>query len=141
FDAALSALRHSDFLHVQLMRIETTFLQARCLLAAADMQNADRVRLAAADRCAAKRESERSAWASALATLVRASSARMGGDQKRAPTLLGGAGERLQQCDMGLHAAVARYRLGAVQEAATWMRARGLTNPEAVANLHAPVLR
>ena len=141
------ALERSFLLRVQLVRGDAYFLRARCALAAGGDANG-RARIAEATRAAARLERERMPWTAPLAHLVRACIARARGDDAATERELRAAAARADAADMAMHAAVARYRLGALvggdegralsARAAAWASAEGVRSPERLAAMVAP---
>jgi hypothetical protein len=138
-EAAWHQLTRSDFWHLQLMRIETKYLRARCLIAAAavDKQGGG-ARLAAAERLAAEMKREGVAWADPLASIVRAGVAAARGEKDRSRELAGRARIGFDAAEMKMHAAAAAYVLGGIADASARLRACGVTNPAATAKFLAP---
>jgi hypothetical protein len=90
-------------------------------------------------------------WASALATLLEAAIAGAEGDRARERTRLEQALVQLVAADMGLHAAVARRRLGALLGGSEgqamgartdeWMGQQGIRQPERMSAILLPGAR
>ncbi|MDP2307355.1 MAG: AAA family ATPase [Pseudomonadota bacterium] len=133
-------------LREQVSRVEGAFLRGRCSLAAqASLPRADPRRaelLAIADAEIRALRDEDVAWASALASLLEASRARIAG-RPEAPVSLTLAAERLDAVGMRLHAMAARLR------AAEWaglpsraaraaMEEHGIRDPDRMARLYVP---
>jgi serine/threonine protein kinase/tetratricopeptide (TPR) repeat protein len=98
-------------LRIQSLRIELRFMLARAALGSlAQGSRTDKLRVAAA--AAKALDKEGADWATALAHLVRAGLARAVGEQHDAIDALRLSIPALDGCDMALHAAVARRRLG-----------------------------
>ena len=125
-------MKGSDFLMVQLMRIETLALRARCALAAAREipDRADALRSAAL-RHAADLFKENSAWATSFAHLIRARAT-----QDRAE--FHHSIEGFERAAMPLHAMAARYRAGETELARKWMEDHAVANPARMIDLLAP---
>jgi len=104
--------RRSFIPYVQLLRLESLQLRARCAVAAAAaVAPAERAPLLrAAERDARRVERERMEWATPLATLVRAGVAALRADEAGAAALLDHAARGLDAADLVLHAAAARRR-------------------------------
>jgi hypothetical protein len=101
--------------------------------------------LVAAERLTRKIERERVAWSAPLVPLARAAMAEMRGEREGAVALLDAAIGGFERVEMGLHAAVARRRLGELTGAAAlvgaadrWMADQRIKNPAAIAELLAP---
>ena len=133
-------------LRVQLLRIEASYLRARCALAAASR---DRGRLLAIARDEARRIArEKMRWSDPLASLLRAGIANMEGDTARAEQLLGAAVDGFDRAAMKLYAAAARRRLGIlvggergrelVCRADNWMASQTIKNPPLMTGMLAP---
>src|SRR5205085_11329020 len=107
-------MKRNYLLRVQLIRGEANFFRARCALATLrSLGEGERQgRLAEAARCATRLERERTVWTVPLAHLIRASVAHARGERAEAAAQLAKAIDAAEAADMGLHAAVARYRLG-----------------------------
>jgi len=127
-------------------RIEMRFYRARVALAGAVVGDLAAARAALAE--ARRLDGEDAPWASALARLLRATAAYVGGKTDDARTALASAEAELQRCDMYLYAAAARYRRGSItvgdegrvliETARTTMKAQQIANPARLANLLAP---
>lgn len=152
-EAEWPALVRSRLLAIESLRIEAHYLRARCALAAA--WETDEVAsgpspatdrwLEAALQSAARLEREQPVWARALATLVRASLARLVGDTEGALTLYERAEATLATSEMELMVAATRRRradllpadegAGLRLESERWMTAQGIRCPERMASL------
>ena len=105
-------MKAAFLLELQIVRIEMHFLRARAALAAiAERRQAAPGLLAAAEQAAKAMEKERAAWGIALATLVRAGVAAARGAADAAERYQR-ADQKLSDCGMSVHAAVARLRRG-----------------------------
>jgi serine/threonine protein kinase/tetratricopeptide (TPR) repeat protein len=150
-----SALRRMLVLQLQLFRVETSYLRARCALAmAAASPNAStharaRRRFLAMARHEARRiASENMQWANPIAHLVGAAVAYLEGESLLATGLLAEAIDGFDVADMHLYAAVARRRLGTLlggshghellRQADEWMTSRTIRNPHHMTRLFAP---
>jgi serine/threonine protein kinase/tetratricopeptide (TPR) repeat protein len=149
-----SALRRMLVLRVQLFRLETSYLRARCALAMAASANASthakaRRRFLAMARHEARRiASENMQWSNPIAHLVSAAVAYLEGDRLLATGLLTEAVDGFEVADMQLYAAVARRRLGTLlggshghellRQADEWMASRTIRNPHHMTRLFAP---
>ena len=147
-DARLGALRASRLLRVHHLRIEWRHLHARAALALA-AEGSDREKhLAAALEDVRRIERERVEWGDALASLIRAGIASIAGDAGEAVERLTAAERGFDAADMGLYAAVARFRRGEVQgatdgrrleeSARSWMGSQQIANPQGFARMLAP---
>jgi serine/threonine protein kinase len=149
-----SALRRMLVLRVQLFRVETSYLRARCALAMAASSNASthaRARrrfLAMARHEAGRIAGENMPWSNPIAHLVSAAVAYLEGDRLLATGLLTEAADGFDVADMHLYAAVARRRLGTLlgeshgrellRQADEWMTSRTIRNPHHMTRLFAP---
>ncbi|MDP2315597.1 MAG: protein kinase [Pseudomonadota bacterium] len=133
-------------LRVQVTRVEGAYLRGRCALAvvavlpASDPRRAELLGIGEGEIRALHHESV--PWASALAAILEASVARVGG-RADAAALLGRAADRLDAVDMRLHAMSARLVAGewAGQPdpaPRAWMREQGVRNPERLARMYVP---
>ncbi|HJZ87298.1 MAG TPA: AAA family ATPase [Polyangia bacterium] len=138
-----AALAHSLLLRVQVVRAESRWLRGRLALAA----RTEPARAEAA-RMARKLERERMPYATVWAQLLRAGVAAQKSERARAEGLLTAAAEGAHGQHMGLCAAAARLRLGAliggakgaelVAQADTWMTHQGIRKPAAMTEIVAP---
>jgi hypothetical protein len=146
-----SELSRSLLLRVQLLRVEATHLRARAAVTMALAgDDAERWRRTA-ERLARGIARERTPWSDPLALLVQAAVADGRRDAAAAASLLRSAADAFSRADMGLYAAVARRRLGAiagvsggadlVAEADAWMRAHGVRRPDLMIRVLAPGFR
>ncbi|MCL4223216.1 MAG: AAA family ATPase [Myxococcales bacterium] len=147
-EAGWPALRASHLLRVEFVRVLLTQARARAAVAAAvaGVDAAPAARLAA--RLAAQLEDEPARLARSYAMLVRAGLAGARGDGDERARLLAVAAEGFASADMGLHAAAARLRRGALlgggdgkllaAGASAELTARGVARPAAMAAMLAP---
>jgi len=113
FETSWRALKRSLLLKAQQQRLELYDARGRAAIAAAGERGADtRALLAVAERYAAAIDKDEMAWASALATLIRAGVAARRKDDERVVALLGDAVRAFDTAGMALHAAIARRLLG-----------------------------
>jgi hypothetical protein len=141
-EEAWPRLRSSDFLIVQLMRIETLALRARCALMAALEDEAGAPALWSAARGFASRLlKEKSPWASAFAHLIKATADGKGHVTDANRALLMKAHDGFANAGMALHAAAINARLGHAAEAHERMQSQGIRDPERMTDLFAPGLR
>ena len=141
-------LRRSYLRRVQVMRIESLYLRARSALAMASRHGAHRRFLSVARAGARGIASEQMPWSDPIALLLRAALARFDGNIPLAVRHLEDAVNRFDRADMKLYAAVARLRLGALQDNARgrertrqgeeWMAAQNIKNPAAMTRTLAP---
>jgi hypothetical protein len=142
-----SAIERSQLLRIQHQRVVLCGLRARAALAAArGAQN--RALLDEAAKFANDLARSGAAWGLAEAAMLRGCIGQALGDAQRAATSFEQASRDYAACDMSLHAAVARLRMGklasgddgrnAVTQSREWMTAQGIADPEALAALLAP---
>jgi serine/threonine protein kinase len=142
-------LRRSLLRRVQMTRIESTHMRARCALAMAALAGTEAGRyLRIAERAGRKLRREPVAWGDALGVLVQAAVAALRGRDAQAITLLEDAEDRLEQVDMSLFAAAAQWQRGRLvggnqgrdilRRADAAMSKHGVVNPAAVAAMLAP---
>ncbi len=145
------ALSASMLPRIQLVRGEMRGFRARAALAAiAPGQAPTRATLRAIAGDIATLEAERTPWLAALARLLRAGLAHVGGQRQLAVTTLRAAVAELRAADMGLHAAAAQRQLGLLlggdegarlrAEAEAWMAAQTVRAPDGIARVLAPSL-
>jgi hypothetical protein len=141
-------LRRSYLSRVQVMRIESLYLRARSALAMA-VTDGPRRRFRSVARAAARRIArEHMPWSDPIALLVQATVAHLEGHRPVALRCLHAAADQFDAADMQLYAAVARHRIGALQDddsgrqlkqqADAWMAAQNIRNPAAMARTLAP---
>ena len=139
----------SLLLRVQSTRILSYDSRSRCALAAAAGMSDPKPLLRIADRYAKHLEHEKVAWADGLARLIYAGVAAFRKDWNCGVTHLNRAIESFTTSEMGLHAAVSRWRMGEllggdrgtaiVAEARAWMTEQGIRNPARMTAMHAPM--
>ncbi len=135
-------VRRSDFLVVQLMRIETLALRARCALLAATQDNARAPALwSSARRLASRLLKEKSSWATAFAHLIKATADGHGLVTDANRSLLVKAQDGFERSGMVLHAAAIMARLGNTTRAEETMQRQGVRNPGRMTRLFAPGLQ
>ncbi|HEY2748995.1 MAG TPA: hypothetical protein VGL86_30450, partial [Polyangia bacterium] len=130
------ALARSLFMRVQVVRIEAIAMRARAALAAAAATK-DPALLGEATAAAVKLEKEGARWATALARLLRAGVAAVGGDEAAMQAHLDAAAEMFAQENMQLYAAVARRRKNP-EVADAWMALQRIRNPDRQSAVLAP---
>jgi serine/threonine protein kinase len=145
YEKAWPALKSSQMLRSQLLRLLTYHFRARAALAAAARGNRpDLLRAAEAD---AKRiAAERVAWSVPYARVLFAGVALLRGDRDRAVSLLRQSADEFDRADMRSHSASARLLLGELlggadgeqlmKEANDWFAAHGVRNGRAMARMH-----
>jgi hypothetical protein len=149
-DRQRTAVRRSHWHRVQIMRIETAFLEARSALAmASEGRDVPRM-LAVASRASARLGRERTPWSVPMSRLVAATVAHLERNDEAAAGSLTGALDAFEAADMRLYAAVTRRRLGALvggdrgralrQQAEGWMATEDVRDPVAMSRLIAPGL-
>ncbi len=142
------ALKKSQYLRVQFVRIEMWHLYARSALAAI-VQGAERdPLLKAAQRTAQKIEKEKRQYGDALALLIRAAVAVIYGQKALAIELLEESEEKCIATDMYLFATATNYRRGQLiggtqgkdlmQAACNWMKDQHIKCPEKIFDMVAP---
>jgi hypothetical protein len=104
-EEAWPALRRSQFLTVQQIRIEIEHLRGCAALARGDG-------VATAVKAARRIAGEEMRWGTPLARLLEASAAAAGGDARSAAAALEAAARGFAGCQMAIHAELARLRLG-----------------------------
>ncbi len=145
------ALRHSQLLRLQAVRLEAIGLRARCAVATALGAAGDRRPLRAAERDARRMAREDVAWAAPLAALIRAAVAAQRGQRERAVEILAEAEAQLEAEGLRLHAMAARLQRGElvggesgaalVATATAWMEGQRIKAPKRMAALLAPGFR
>jgi hypothetical protein len=143
-----AAIERSHLLRIQHQRVTLTGLRARTALACARLGGQNRALLDEAARFANELARTRVPWALADAAMLRGCIGQAVEGAHRAAVSFEQAVRDYGACDMGLHAAVARLRLGklvggdegraAVTESRDWMVAQGVADPEALAAVLAP---
>jgi hypothetical protein len=141
-------LRRSLMLRVQVLRIEAWSFRVRAALQVAAGGTDRASMLEAARRLTGKIERERTRWAAPFVPLAQAAIADLEGRRAAAIPLVEGAARGFEAADMGLHAAVARRRLGQliggddgaalVRAAELWMMDQRIVNVEGMTQLLAP---
>jgi hypothetical protein len=142
------ALTRSFVLRIQLISLLSNHLHARCALAAATTGQPPDPLLKIAESDARRIESQEMAWATQLASMIRAGIASIRGDASLAMELLLSAEKGCETADMQLHAAAARRRRGQllggeegralVEAADLWMIKQGIVAPERMAAMLSP---
>jgi len=143
-----SMLRRSLITRVQVFRVEALYLRARSALAIA-ATNRSSPRFLAVARAGARRIArERRLWSDPIALLLRGGIAYVEGSTPLALRCLHDAAERFDRADMKLYAAVARRRIGTLQDDAPghelrrqadeWMAAQHIKNPVCMTRMLAP---
>jgi hypothetical protein len=138
------ALRGSQLLRVQIMRVTYERLRAEVALALA-VRSGEAAFLKAARKGAKRLEREDSPMARCFALLLLGGFANFAGDRETAARHLADAATACEAADMHLYAAAARRRLGEVRgdaalvtQADEWMRYQGVRNPVRMTGMLAP---
>jgi tetratricopeptide (TPR) repeat protein len=143
-----SRLQRSLITRVQVFRVEALYLRARSALAIA-ARNRSSPRFLAVARAGARRIArERRPWSDPIALLLRGGIAYVEGSTPLALRCLHDAAARFDHADMKLYAAVARRRIGTLQDDAPghelrrqadeWMAAQHIKNPVCMTRMLAP---
>jgi hypothetical protein len=143
-----SMLRRSLITQVPVFRVESPYLLARSALAMAARNRSTRRFLSVARAGTRRIARERRPWSDPIALLLRAGIAYIEGSTPLALRCLHDAADRFDRADMKLYAAVARRRIGALQNdapgreiqrrAEEWMAAQRIKNPAAMTRMLAP---
>jgi tetratricopeptide (TPR) repeat protein len=141
-------IERSRLLRIQHQRINLCGLRARAALASARHGGQSRALLDEAARFTNELARSGASWALAEAAMLRGCIGQALGDAQRAAISFERAAQDYATCDMSLHAAVARLRMGklaqdddgraAVTQSREWMQSQGIADPEAVAAVLAP---
>ena len=141
-------LQRSSLTRIQVLRVEALYLRARSALAMAARHGAHDRFLPVARSAARRIARERMPWSDPIALLLEAAIASLDGRTAPAVRGLHAAVSQFDRADMQLYAAVARRRLGTLQddadgravkgEAEQWMAAQGIRNPAAMTRTLAP---
>ena len=143
-----SILRQTCLTRIQVFRIEALYLRGRSALAMAAANRSSR-RFRSIARAEAHRIArERMPWSNPIALLLRAGIAFLEGSTSLALRYLHDAADRFERADMRMHAAVARRRIGALQDDAAgrelqrqadeWMVSQQIKNPAGMTRMLAP---
>jgi hypothetical protein len=141
-------VRRSMLMHIQFMRIESSYLQGRIALAMASTGRNVGQFLSIARAAVTRIARERMPWSDPLALLLKAGIASVEGGVPLALKYLHESVDRFDRAEMNLYAAVARRRIGALQpdahgrelqrQAEEWMAAQTIVNPVAFTRMIAP---
>ena len=147
-DANWTAMKRTSLFRIQFLRIEASYLRARCALLMAGAGGNPRRYLAVARRDLRRIASEGMRWSDSIALLLNASVAHAEGRPDLAADYLARAATAFDRSDMHLYAAVTRRRLGGLvkgdggrrllQEADTWLAAQDVRNPARITRMLAP---
>lgn len=142
------ALMSSMLLRIQVLRVESMHLKARCALAMAVVDRDPERLLTFAQNLAKRIAQEKMRWSEPLSLLTCAGIAGVQGKLSSAADLLSRAADDFDAADMGLYAAAARRRLGAivggtcgqqlVVGADAWMLDQKITNPAFMTRMLVP---
>jgi hypothetical protein len=140
--------RRSFLTRAQLIRIESHYLRARCALGLAVRATNSRRFLSVARAGARRIASEQMPWSDPIGLLLRAGIAYLEGSTPLALRCLHEAADRFTRADMNLYVAVARRRIGALQDdergrelqrqADVWMAKQNIKNPARMTRMLAP---
>jgi hypothetical protein len=146
-DAAWKDLAGSMFMRNLLVRITMTHLRGAAAISAA-MASGNKVVLRRAERDMRALRKERTRWGDALALLLQGGIAHARGDRVAAAAAYAAAELALEDMDMALHAACARYRRGQLTggddrdyvlgSAEAWLRAQRVVAPERLVSAIVP---
>jgi hypothetical protein len=143
-------IQRTLLLRIQSIRIEASWVRARCALLMAATGHDPRRFLSIAGAEARRMQRQRVAWAQPLALMVLAVIAYLDGQIALADERLANAVDTFDRVDMKLYAAAARRRRGAllggdggrslIRQADEWMASEGIRNPAHMTRLLAPGL-
>ncbi len=143
-----TAVKRSLLLRTQWVRIEASYVRARCALLMAASGRDVRSFLSVARHEANHIEREKMPWSHPLALLLHAAVAYLEGNPVLAEGRLARAAEGFDLAGMGFYGAVARRRRGEllggdrglelVRQAADWMTAQGIVNAPRITRLITP---
>jgi hypothetical protein len=143
-----SMFRRSYQTRAQVIRIESLYLRARCALALAARNRSSRRFLSVARAGARRIARERMPWSDPIALLLLAGIAYLEGRTPLALRYLHDAAGRFERADMKLYLAVARRRIGALQDdehgrelqrqADEWMAAQNIKNSACMTRMLTP---
>ena len=143
-----SVFRRSMLTRAQVIRIESLYLRARCALALAAENRRSRRFLTEARAGARRIAREHMRWSDPIGLLLRAGIAHLEGSAPLALRYLHDAADRFERADMKLYLAVARRRIGALQDdepgrrlqrqAEEWMAAQQIKNPACMTRMLSP---
>jgi len=143
-----SMFRRSFLARAQLIRIEWLYLRSRCGLALAARNSGSRRFLSVARAGARRIARERMPWSDPIGLLLQAAIAYLESSTPLALRYLHDSADRFERADMKLYVAVARRRIGALQndehgralqrQADAWMAAQNIKNPICMTRMLAP---
>jgi tetratricopeptide (TPR) repeat protein len=142
-------IRHAGLMRIEYARVMSWFQRGTCRVAMAATSDGSRALLRGACKDAESIERlDGITWGRPLADLVRAGAASAGGNPEAALSYFTSAESAFRSHDMGLFAAVARMRIGAlirgeagksaVEAATAWMEGQGIRNPARMAAMYSP---
>jgi tetratricopeptide (TPR) repeat protein len=147
-DENWAAMDRTFLFRIQFLRIEASYLRARCALLMVGAGGDPRRFLSVARRDARRIAAEKMAWSDPVSWLLQAAVACGEGRPDLAPDHLARAAAGFDRAEMQLYAAVTRRRLGAllkgdrgrelVRQADEWMAAQEVRNPALLTRMLAP---
>jgi len=142
------SIRRSLITRLHVFRVETHYMRARSALAMAAMSRAPHRFLSIARAEARRIARERMPWSDPIALLLQAGVAHLEGHAALSLRCLHDAVDRFERADMNLYAAVARLRIGQLQDdavgreqhgaALAWMAAQHIKNPAGFTRMLSP---
>jgi tetratricopeptide (TPR) repeat protein len=143
-----SVFRRSWLTRAQVIRVESLYLRARCALALSATGTPSARFLSVARYSARRIARERMPWSDPIGLLLRAGIAHIERATPLALSHLHDAADRFERADMKLDVAVARRRIGELQddergrtlarEADAWMAGQNIRNPARMTRMLAP---
>jgi hypothetical protein len=147
-DGNWAAMQRTSLFRIQFLRVEASYLRARCALLMVDAGKDPRRFLAVARRDARRIAREKMAWSEPISLLLDAAVAFQEGRPASAADTLARAADAFDRAEMQLYAAVARRRLSALvagerghellRHATEWMAAHDVRDPERMTRMLAP---
>jgi hypothetical protein len=141
-------LRRSMLTQIHVIRVESLYLQARCALAMATRHRSPRRFLSIARAGARRIAGERMPWSDPIALLLKAGIAYLEGSTPLSLKHLRDAADRFDCADMNHYTAVAKRRIGELEDtpqgrrfrrqAEEWMAMQSIKNPAAMTRMLAP---
>jgi eukaryotic-like serine/threonine-protein kinase len=141
-------LRRSMLERLQAVRVESSYLHARCAIAVAGADASKRSLLSIARRYARRIAREKMPWSTPIGLMLEAGIASVEGRRDAAQRHLQDALAQFDRADMQLYAAVTKRRLGALvggedgqrlqRDAESWLAAQQIKNPVAFSRMFAP---
>jgi hypothetical protein len=143
-----AAMKRTFLFRIPAIRIETSYMRARCALQKAQRSEQVGTFLSIVNRDIKRIRREQMAWATPVATLLSAAARFCEGRRDQSARELELAADRFARVDMHLYVAATRRRLGAlvggdagaamIRSADGWMAAQQIRNPVAMVRLLAP---